>query len=155
MPEVSAFDARRTLVERAWPPSTEQPRQVVAAFFDALSHRSAAEISRVLDEDALAFRPNHDPRSAVVSWQRRLETVDYSAHEWGSLVAIHVFDRASCQRLDTTRRFELVPAKGEWLVVVELPRTQNPPLWGSQMQFILREREAGLRISKIWEDFGP
>lgn len=155
LPEVTAFEARNTLVERTWRPSSEQPRRVVAAFFDALGHRSVTELRAVLDDNALWFRPNNDPRSAVVSWQERITTTDYSDQEWGSLVVIEVFDRASSQRLDTTRRFELMPAVDEWLVVVELPRVHNPPPWGTQMQFILREQADGLRISKIWEDFAP
>lgn len=128
---------------------------MVRAFFRAVTHRSFTELTSVVDDDALAFRPNQEPTSATVTWRRRLEVFDYSGQEWAQLVPIQIFDRTRAQQLERVRLFRLQPASGEWLAVVELPSVQGPRVWGTELQFILQDRDGELRIRKIWEDFAP
>jgi hypothetical protein len=153
LPIVVSQDERSTFIERSIPQSDAEPRRTIAAFFTALTHTSTTELARVLSADALSFQPNHEPGSAVVGWQRRLSTLDYSQSPWAQLLKVQVFDRTSAQQLDKLRHFRLLPANDEWLAVVDLPKTQVPPIWGSQMQFILRSHDKELQITKIWEDF--
>jgi hypothetical protein len=78
--------------------------------------------------------------------------LDYSIDDWAAL-PIQVFNAVEARELDHVRPFRLMPASGEWLAVVDLPKTQTPTLWGTQMQFIVRTRETGVQISKVWEDY--
>lgn len=155
LPVVADDDSQSTFLRRWEQPSSEAPRSAIRDFFSALTHRSPVELSRVLSNDALSFRPNHEPSSATVAWVKRIGAVDYSTTDWAALLPVQVFDRTRAQQLDRLRHFHLLPAVGEWLAVVTLPQTQPKRVWGSQMQFILRSRDDGLQITKIWEDYNP
>lgn len=146
-----------SLVWRTSPLSQHGARQTVRKFFEIVARESGPQLESLFAEDALFHRPNQPATPAAPAWLRRLATNDYTQHTVTSDVPIQLLDHASSRHLGTYRAIHLQPQSGELLAVVALPpgQSQNPALWGNELQLVLTSHEGGWQIRELWEDYAP
>jgi hypothetical protein len=80
---------------------------------------------------------------------------DYSRQINDADLTVHVFSHAAYRRLYAHRNSHLAPDADELLAVVKMPATSpsSAPLWGTEMEVVLRFQGGQWQIRALWEDY--
>jgi hypothetical protein len=142
------------LVVLAAPVDLRPARKVVDAFFDAVVAQSIDRLERLFERNAhTRTGPNARAESAIASWRRRLERLDYTT------LGSQILYRSSDVEIRTasdgrSRSMPDVPRGSE--VMVRVPfvgATNTPKFFGNEVVFVLRPAAGGYKIGELFEDF--
>jgi hypothetical protein len=151
--EAPATDAILTLQT---PTGATRVHTVVMQFFDAISGESTANLRQVLSGGAMAHFPNTTATSALSSWSRRFNLLDYrsfSAPDAFSPSEVEIYQAGDVTRLDARRTFHLKPGAHELLVWIPLRGVAND-LFGPDIELLLTlSEEEGYVVRATFEDF--
>jgi hypothetical protein len=153
-------DAAGSVVLLEAPRADSSARRLVRDFFDAVRRESLRELGATLTEDAtISSGPGTAPESVTKVWAARFKRLDYAfsgaKYPYRS-DELGLFTADELLRLRPIRRFELLPESGELLAVVitrDRRKIVGPRHFGRRIELVLGPTPAGLRISRMFEDF--
>lgn len=157
---VREADAAEEVVLLEAPRASSLARHVIWGFFDAVRRESVRDLGTfVSDEATISSGPGTAPEPVAKVWAARFRRLDYGFSGAKAPYRddeLGLFTASEITRLGTARRFELEPAPGELLAVVttrDRRRLSGPRHFGRRIEFVLGQTAAGLRITRMFEDF--
>jgi hypothetical protein len=153
-------DSAQEVVLLEAPRAHSLARDVIWGFFDAVRRESVRDLGTfVSDEATISSGPGSAPEPVGKVWAARFRRLDYGfsgAKDPYRQDELGLFTSNEITRLGAARRFELEPAPGELLAVVttrDRRRLSGPRHFGRRIEFVLGQTAAGLRITRMFEDF--
>ncbi len=154
-------DASGGVVVLRAPRARRAAQRVVQGFFEAVRRESTRELGAWLTEDAtISSGPGSTPEPISKVWAARFKRLDYGfsgAKQPYRTDELGFFSAEELLRLRPARRFELAPEQDEVLAVVttrDRLRLAGPRHFGRRIEFVLGPTPSGLRIRRMFEDFG-
>jgi hypothetical protein len=117
-------------------------------------------LQTLLAEGSVVRFAGGESQSAFVSWVRRFGSSEYTTLRGAQLYReseIEVYSSTDLEQLADRRQVTLRPNPQETLVVIPL-QTQvslGKPVFGTELELLLRDSELGLLITAFAEDYQP